>query len=223
MSFTGSTVVGKQLAALAGAHMKRVTMELGGHAPVIIFDDADADVAAKTMAGSKFRNAGQLCVSPARFLVQEGIYNKFLEATKALKVGNGLEASSTMGSLANPRRSRGLSGHRRPAFACAQAHRRDAVRFAAPALAAELVATQPDLVLTGAEQAVRMLAQASGTLPVVFAISKDPVGSGIAASLSRPGGNATRLVQAKVFYRTPGWRDRTSSTALVSPGQPGMA
>jgi succinate-semialdehyde dehydrogenase/glutarate-semialdehyde dehydrogenase len=109
ISFTGSTVVGKQLAAMAGQHMKRMTMELGGHAPVIIFDDADIDVAAKTMVGSKFRNAGQVCVSPTRFLVQEGVYNKFVEkfvdATKALKVGNGLDASSQMGSLANPRRS----------------------------------------------------------------------------------------------------------------------
>ncbi len=115
MSFTGSTVVGKQLAALAGAHMKRMTMELGGHAPVIIFDDADVDVAAKTMAGSKFRNAGQVCVSPTRFLVQEGIYNKFVdkfvEATKTLKVGNGLDASSTMGALANPRRSRAMQSN----------------------------------------------------------------------------------------------------------------
>ncbi len=115
MSFTGSTVVGKQLAALAGAHMKRMTMELGGHAPVIIFDDADVDLAAKTMAGSKFRNAGQVCVSPTRFLVQEGIYNKFVdkfvEATKTLKVGNGLDASSTMGALANPRRSRAMQSN----------------------------------------------------------------------------------------------------------------
>jgi len=109
ISFTGSTVVGKQLAAMAGAHMKRMTMELGGHAPVIVFDDADVDLAAKTMVGSKFRNAGQVCVSPTRFLVQEGVYNKFVEkfvdATKMLKVGNGLDASSQMGSLANPRRS----------------------------------------------------------------------------------------------------------------------
>jgi succinate-semialdehyde dehydrogenase/glutarate-semialdehyde dehydrogenase len=92
--------------------MKRVTMELGGHAPVIIFDDADVDVAARTMAGFKYRNAGQVCISPTRFLVQEGIYNKFVdkfvEATKTLKVGNGLESSSTMGALANPRRSRAM-------------------------------------------------------------------------------------------------------------------
>ena len=115
ISFTGSTVVGKQLAAMAGAHMKRMTMELGGHAPVIVFDDADIDLAAKTMVGSKFRNAGQVCVSPTRFLVQEGVYNKFVEkfvdATKMLKVGNGLEASSTMGALANPRRSRAMEAN----------------------------------------------------------------------------------------------------------------
>ena len=112
ISFTGSTVVGKQLAALAGLHMKRVTMELGGHAPVIIFDDADAAVAAKAMAASKFRNAGQVCISPTRFLVQEGIYDSFVEQfvanAKALKVGNGLDKDTRMGALANPRRSKAM-------------------------------------------------------------------------------------------------------------------
>jgi succinate-semialdehyde dehydrogenase/glutarate-semialdehyde dehydrogenase len=115
ISFTGSTVVGKQLAALAGQHMKRATMELGGHAPVIIFDDADAAVAAKVMAASKFRNAGQVCISPTRFLVQEGIYDSFVEQfvanTKRLKVGDGLEAGTNMGSLANPRRSRAMQAN----------------------------------------------------------------------------------------------------------------
>jgi succinate-semialdehyde dehydrogenase/glutarate-semialdehyde dehydrogenase len=64
ITFTGSTAVGKQLAALAGAHMKRMTMELGGHAPAIVFDDADVDVAVRILSGSKFRNAGQVCVAP---------------------------------------------------------------------------------------------------------------------------------------------------------------
>jgi succinate-semialdehyde dehydrogenase / glutarate-semialdehyde dehydrogenase len=109
ISFTGSTVVGKHLASLAGQHMKRATMELGGHAPVIIFDDADIDVAAKTMAFMKYRNAGQVCISPTRFLVQDGVYNKFVEkfvdASKKLKVGDGLEAGINMGALANPRRA----------------------------------------------------------------------------------------------------------------------
>ncbi|HEY4957214.1 MAG TPA: NAD-dependent succinate-semialdehyde dehydrogenase [Caldimonas sp.] len=112
ISFTGSTVVGKQLAALAGLHMKRVTMELGGHAPVIVFDDADAAVAAKAMAASKFRNAGQVCIAPTRFLVQEGIYDSFVEQfvanAKALKVGNGLDKETRMGALANPRRAKAM-------------------------------------------------------------------------------------------------------------------
>jgi succinate-semialdehyde dehydrogenase/glutarate-semialdehyde dehydrogenase len=64
ISFTGSTVVGKHLAAMAGQHMKRVTMELGGHAPAIVFDDADLDVATKILAANKFRNAGQVCIAP---------------------------------------------------------------------------------------------------------------------------------------------------------------
>ena len=108
ISFTGSTAVGKQLASMAGLHMKRMTMELGGHAPVIVFDDADIALAAKTMVASKFRNAGQVCVSPTRFWVQEGVYREFvaqfLEHTRKLKVGNGLDVTSTMGPLANPRR-----------------------------------------------------------------------------------------------------------------------
>ena len=115
ISFTGSTVVGKQLAALAGKHMKRATMELGGHAPVIVFDDADIDAAARLLAGSKYRNAGQVCVSPTRFLVQEKVYDafveKFVQHTKTLKVGNGLEQGVAMGALANPRRTSAMDAH----------------------------------------------------------------------------------------------------------------
>jgi succinate-semialdehyde dehydrogenase/glutarate-semialdehyde dehydrogenase len=108
ISFTGSTVVGKHLAALAGAHMKRATMELGGHAPAIVFDDADIDVASRILAGAKFRNAGQVCVSPTRFLVQEAVYERFVarfvDHAKAVKVGDGLVKDTTMGPLANARR-----------------------------------------------------------------------------------------------------------------------
>ena len=108
ISFTGSTPVGKQLAAMAGQHMKRMTMELGGHAPVIVFNDADIALAARTMAASKFRNAGQVCVSPTRFLVQEGVFNEFVDQfvmhAEKLKVGNGMEADINMGPVANPRR-----------------------------------------------------------------------------------------------------------------------
>lgn len=108
ITFTGSTPVGKQLAALAGQHMKRVTMELGGHAPVIVCDDADIDLAVKTASGAKFRNAGQVCISPTRFLVHESIRADFGAAlaahAKKLKVGDGLAEGTQMGPLANARR-----------------------------------------------------------------------------------------------------------------------
>ena len=108
ISFTGSTVVGKQLAALAGLHMKRVTMELGGHAPAVVFEDADVDATIKLLAGAKFRNAGQVCVSPTRFMVHENIYERFVDgfvaAVQEVKVGNGLEEGVRMGPLANSRR-----------------------------------------------------------------------------------------------------------------------
>ncbi len=108
ISFTGSTPVGKKLAALAGEHMKLATMELGGHAPAIIFDDANVDKAVKLLAASKFRNAGQVCISPTRFLVQEGVYDRvvegFTQAAAAIKVGNGMEDGVQMGPLANERR-----------------------------------------------------------------------------------------------------------------------
>jgi succinate-semialdehyde dehydrogenase/glutarate-semialdehyde dehydrogenase len=108
ISFTGSTPIGKHLAAIAGKHMKRATMELGGHAPAIIFDDADLDKAIEVTAAAKFRNAGQVCVAPTRFLVQEGIADRFMDgfvkAVEELKVGNGMEDGVTMGPLANERR-----------------------------------------------------------------------------------------------------------------------
>ena len=108
ITFTGSTPVGKHLAMLAGQHMKRITMELGGHAPAIVFDDADVDVAVKVLSANKFRNAGQVCVSPTRFLVHESVYGKFVDGftayAKSLKVGDGLDKDTRMGPLANDRR-----------------------------------------------------------------------------------------------------------------------
>src|SRR5215831_12962633 len=106
ISFTGSTAIGKQLAAIAGLHMKRVTMELGGHAPAIVFDDADVDTASRLLATAKYRNAGQVCVSPTRVLVQERVYDQFVKGfvqhSKAVRVGDGLESTTTMGQMANP-------------------------------------------------------------------------------------------------------------------------
>jgi succinate-semialdehyde dehydrogenase/glutarate-semialdehyde dehydrogenase len=108
ISFTGSTPVGKHLAALAGKHMKRATMELGGHAPAIVFDDADIDTAVNNLVFMKFRNAGQVCVSPTRFLVQRAVFNTFVEkfvaATEKLKVGDGLQADTKMGPVVSARR-----------------------------------------------------------------------------------------------------------------------
>ncbi|MDA0983536.1 MAG: NAD-dependent succinate-semialdehyde dehydrogenase [Proteobacteria bacterium] len=108
VTFTGSIPVGKQLAALAGQHMKRVTMELGGHAPVIVCEDADIALAVKAAAAAKFRNAGQVCISPTRFLVHKSVAGDFAQAladhAKSLKVGNGLADGTQMGPLANARR-----------------------------------------------------------------------------------------------------------------------
>jgi succinate-semialdehyde dehydrogenase/glutarate-semialdehyde dehydrogenase len=108
VSFTGSTAVGKQLAALAGRHMKPVTMELGGHAPVLVFADADMTAAAKALCGNKFRCSGQSCINPTRFLIEQSGYERFVEAfvdaARAIKVGDGLDPTSTMGPVANVRR-----------------------------------------------------------------------------------------------------------------------
>ena len=108
ITFTGSTPVGKMLAAKAAAQMKRCTMELGGHAPVIVCNDADLDQALNHLTPFKFRNAGQVCISPTRFYVQEGIYDRFvagfLEKARSLQVGDGLVEGTQMGPLAQHRR-----------------------------------------------------------------------------------------------------------------------
>ena len=113
VSFTGSVPVGKQLAALAGAHMKRITMELGGHSPVLVFDDANIEQAAKSLAKFKIRNAGQVCVSPTRFYVQEKAYDQFLDifvgALKNIQVGDGTAQGTEMGPLAHERRIGSMS------------------------------------------------------------------------------------------------------------------
>jgi len=108
LSFTGSTVVGKHLATLAAQDCKRTTMELGGHGPVLVFDDADVDAVLGTMVAGKYRNAGQVCISPTRFIVQENVFARFrdgfAERAKAIVVGDGLAPGTQMGPMANPRR-----------------------------------------------------------------------------------------------------------------------
>ena len=108
ISFTGSIAVGKHLAGLAAKTMKRSTMELGGHSPVVVFGDADPEKAADTIAAFKFRNAGQVCISPTRFYVQEDSYKRFVSRfvgyASGIRLGDGLDAGTTMGPLANARR-----------------------------------------------------------------------------------------------------------------------
>jgi succinate-semialdehyde dehydrogenase/glutarate-semialdehyde dehydrogenase len=105
--------VGKQLMRLAADGLKRITMELGGHAPVLVFDDVDLPKVLDVLVAQKFRNAGQVCVAPTRFYVQERMYEAFLtgfaERAAGLKVGNGLEEGVQMGPLANPRRPAALT------------------------------------------------------------------------------------------------------------------
>ena len=108
LSFTGSTTVGKHLMKMAADTVKKTTLELGGHAPVIVFDDCDLEKTVEMLAVSKFRNAGQVCVSPTRFYVQDGIYDRFVKAiaerSSKVRVDDGLADGAEMGPMANPRR-----------------------------------------------------------------------------------------------------------------------
>jgi succinate-semialdehyde dehydrogenase/glutarate-semialdehyde dehydrogenase len=108
ITFTGSTAVGRKIMMQAAASLKRATMELGGHAPVLIFDDVDPDKVAATCVPVKFRNAGQVCSSPTRYYVQDKSYDAFVESftrrTEALKVGHGLEPGTEVGPLINGQR-----------------------------------------------------------------------------------------------------------------------
>src|SRR5262249_10491903 len=103
ISFTGSTEVGKQLMKGCADQMKRVSLELGGHAPFIVFPDADPEVGAKTAVTGKFPNNGQVCIAPSRFFVHKDVQKKFTEATvefaRGLKLGNGLEPGVEVGPM----------------------------------------------------------------------------------------------------------------------------
>ena len=114
VSFTGSTQIGKQLSARAVSQMKRPIMELGGHAPVLIFDDVEIEAVAKAAAAAKFRNSGQICIAPTRFFVQRRVYGAFNEAlaqaASGLRLGCGFEEATTMGPLIGPRRVKAIEG-----------------------------------------------------------------------------------------------------------------
>ena len=103
ISFTGSTEVGKQLMRGAADQVKRISLELGGHAPFIVFPDADPELVAKAAVIGKFRNNGQVCIAPSRFFIHKDVHKKFtevaVESAKALKVGNGLDAGIEVGPM----------------------------------------------------------------------------------------------------------------------------
>ncbi|CAA9522531.1 MAG: Succinate-semialdehyde dehydrogenase [NAD(P)+], partial [uncultured Thermoleophilia bacterium] len=115
LSFTGSTPVGKELMRLAADNLARLSLELGGHAPFIIFDDADLPTAVDSLIASKFRNAGQTCVCANRVYVQRGVYDEVLErvaaAVTALQVGRGTEPGVTIGPLIHERAVRKVEAH----------------------------------------------------------------------------------------------------------------
>ena len=113
LSFTGSVPTGKHLMKLAADTVMKMTMELGGHAPVLVFDDCALEKTLDMLVAHKFRNAGQVCISPTRFYVQDGIYEAFVqgfaERTRRLSVGHGLEPGTHMGPMANSRRPEAIA------------------------------------------------------------------------------------------------------------------
>jgi len=112
VSFTGSVPVGRHLSRIAGDALKPISLELGGHAPVIVCSDANIENAATVLAAGKFRGTGQICLSPTRILVDRSVYETFLElfvrVTRALKIGNGLEEGTDVGPLSNERRLKAI-------------------------------------------------------------------------------------------------------------------
>ncbi len=119
VSLTGSTPVGKLLQRLASETLKRCTMELGGHAPVIVFDDADLDKALDVLIAAKYRNAGQVCTSPTRFYIHQNVYERFVagfvERSRKIVVGDGLAQGTQMGPLITERRLDMMDGFVRDA------------------------------------------------------------------------------------------------------------
>jgi succinate-semialdehyde dehydrogenase/glutarate-semialdehyde dehydrogenase len=121
VTFTGSTAVGRSLAALAAPSMKRLTLELGGHSPVIVTADVDVSAVAESAVAAKYRNAGQVCTSPSRFFVHDSIHDQFVaafaEAAQKLVVGNGLDDHTQMGPVANESRVAAMAEFTRDAIA----------------------------------------------------------------------------------------------------------
>ncbi|SFV16931.1 succinate-semialdehyde dehydrogenase / glutarate-semialdehyde dehydrogenase [Methylobacterium sp. 174MFSha1.1] len=190
LSFTGSTAVGRLLMAQSAPTIKRLSLELGGNAPFIVFDDADLDQAVAGIMASKFRNAGQTCVCANRILVQDGIHDRLAarlgEEAAKLRVGNGFEAGVTIGPLIND-----------AAAAKVTAHLDDALARGARLVAGDRDALNgrfvPPLVLTGAETGMRLASEETfGPLAPLMRFSREEDAIAIA--------NATPFGLASYFY-----------------------
>ena len=113
MTFTGSTAIGRNMSVLAARTLKKQVLELGGNAPVLVFADTDVEVLARAATAAKFRNSGQVCTSPTRFIVERAVYEAFAkamaESARGLRVGDGFDAGTQMGPLAHPGRVEAIS------------------------------------------------------------------------------------------------------------------
>lgn len=183
VSFTGSTAVGKHLGALAASHMKRFTPELGGHAPVIVSKNADLARAVAMCATTKFRNAGQVCVSPTRFLVAKEIYDNFVAEFAAIagriKVGDpGADESVDMGPLAHARRISAME----QVVADAGGHRGEVVTGGA-VIESRGFFFQPTVIANPAPDSRLMLEEPFGPIAGIVPFEKIEDAVGIANSL----------------------------------------
>jgi len=202
LSFTGSVPVGRHLAQLAGQHLKRATLELGGHAPVIVCEDADLGRAVTLMVAHKFRNAGQACLSPTRFFVARRLYADFLDAfgqaSRALRLGAGLDAATQMGPVASERRqsavqdliARSVARGARPLAGDAP----EAGYFVAPTLLADVPLDAPAM-------------QEEPFGPVACAVAFDSLDEAIAMANRSPYGLAGYLFtdSAKAIHAVSEW------------------
>lgn len=191
LSFTGSTRVGALLMRQSADTLKRLSLELGGNAPFIVFDDADLDAAVAGAMASKFRNAGQTCVCANRLLVQDGIHDRFVEklgeAVRALRVGDGREAGVTIGPLINAAATRKVADHVADALAkgakiaAATEGVREDERFARP------------VVLTGATADMQLASEETfGPVAPIFRFGQEREAIELA--------NATPFGLASYFY-----------------------
>lgn len=182
ISFTGSTEVGKTLMAGAAATMKKVSLELGGHAPFLVFDDADLDLAASGVIASKFRNAGQTCICANRLYVQRGVVKRFseilAEKVQALRVGDGLEPGIEVGPLIDERAVEKVERHVRDAVSRGGQVLAGGERLAPPGLSRQFFA--PTLVLDPPRDTIAAVEETFGPLMPMWTFDTEEEALGLA-------------------------------------------